>query len=785
VKQRSVLALTCWLAALAASAIIVARTTVSADMSAFLPARPSAEQQLLVSQLREGVLARTILIGIEGADATLRSQLSNELAQQMRDGGDFLLVRNGASDSLARDEQVVLENRYLLSPTVDQERFTVTGLHQAIADSIDLLASPAGVLFKPIFARDPTGETVSLLESLAPHDAPRTRFSAWVSNDGQRALLIAQTRAAGSDTEAQAALLSRLQTQFDKLALGLGITDGHLLVTGQPAFAVATRAAIHSEIVRLSLISTIAVVVLLLLVYRSPLALALGILPIVTGALVGVAAVSVGFGGVHGLTIGFGTTLIGEALDYTVYYFVQSQQGAGAEEDWRRRFWPTIRLGMLTSICGFMSLLFSGFPGLAQLGLYSVAGLLAAAGVTRFVLPVLRPASLAIPSFGAIEERLRRAVAAFARLAPAALLLPVIALVILVLHRGPLWNPGLSGLSPLPPAVEQLDASLRHDLGAPVLRYLIVVSTPTRETTLAETERVSARLDGLVTAGVIGGFDTPTRFLPSRQTQLQRQAALPDSTTLAANLRQALVGLPVRIEHLQGFEDDVLRARTAPLVTDATLAGSSLQLGVDSLLITQPDRVAAVLPLHPAGATPDRDVDAAAVRTALAASGSSAAVFVDLLMESNQLYSEYLHEAIVLSLAGLAAIVVLLALALRSAERVLRVLAPLLAAVLVVIAGLSLAGVHLTLLHLIGTLLIVAVGSNYALFFDRRELGVADDGRVLASLLLANLATVVGFGALATSSVPVLRAIGVTVGPGAILAMMFSILFAARARRPL
>jgi hypothetical protein len=37
--------------------------------------------------------------------------------------------------------------------------------------------------------------------------------------------------------------------------------------------------------------------------------------------------------------------------------------------EWVARFWPTIRLGMLTSVVGFATLLFSGFPGLAQLEL--------------------------------------------------------------------------------------------------------------------------------------------------------------------------------------------------------------------------------------------------------------------------------------------------------------------------------------------------------------------------------------------------------------------------------
>ena len=43
----------------------------------------------------------------------------------------------------------------------------------------------------------------------------------------------------------------------------------------------------------------------------------------------------------------------------------------------------------------------------------------------------------------------------------------------------------------------------------------------------------------------------------------------------------------------------------------------------------------------------------------------------------------------------------------------------------------ALAGIRLTILHLIGMLLIVAVGSNYALFFDRRA---ADRDRTRAAV---------------------------------------------------
>ncbi len=123
----------------------------------------------------------------------------------------------------------------------------------------------------------------------------------------------------------------------------------------------------------------------------------------------------------HGITLGFGITLIGESVDYSIYFLVQSRQAqGGAARSWQQLWWPTIRLGMLTSVCGFASLLPSGFPGLKQLGLYSISGLIAAALVTRYVLPALVPADFAIRDVTPLGLRVGRAVARAQRLGGAA-----------------------------------------------------------------------------------------------------------------------------------------------------------------------------------------------------------------------------------------------------------------------------------------------------------------------------------------------------------------------------
>lgn len=781
-----------WLGFLIACALVIGRAEFTADLSAFLPRAPTPEQQLLVDQLREGALSRLILIGIGGADAAARARLSRALAAQLRADAQFAAVSNGEA-ALAKERELIFAHRYLLSPTVTPQRFSVEGLREAIAASIELLASPAGMLLKSVLARDPTGELTQLLDRFEANARPDTADGVWVSKDRARALLLAQTKAGGSDIDAQQRAIAAIERAFASARAEANAAAARLVMTGTGVFSVAARETIKNEAVRLSALSAAIIVALLLAIYRSAAALALGLLPVLSGIAAGVAAVSLRFGIVHGITLGFGTTLIGEAVDYAIYLFVQSRREAGqdgggqhsAAPGWVAAFWPTIRLGVVTSVCGFAALLFSGFPGLAQLGLYSIAGLLTAAAVTRWVLPQLLPARLRIRDVEGIGGAVRRAAALAPRLRWPLAALVVAACVLLYAQRGNVWQADLAALSPIPAQAQALDATLRADLGAPDARYLVVVPAADAQAALAAAERVGARLDALVAAGAIAGYESPARYLPSIDTQRARQASLPPADELRLRLPRALDGLPLRAQRLEPFIADIAAARAAPLLARRDLEGTSLAAALDALLVEGRGRWNALLPLRaPAAGASAFTIDPGAVRAALRESGEPGALLVDLKSESDRLYRGYLREAIALSLAGAGAIVVVLLASLRSARRVARVCAPLLAAVAVVAAAHVLAGRQLTILHLIGMLLIVAVGSNYALFFDRAAAGSdtarAAQRRTLASLLFANLTTVAGFGVLAFSTVPVLNAIGSTVGPGAVLALVFAAVLARR-----
>ena len=786
-------ALVVWLGCVAFAIVVVARAHYSTDLSAFLPAHPTPTQQLLVDQLRDGPASRLILIAIEQGDPAARARVSLGLVERLRKDAQFTSVNNGEAVAGQRDREFLFQHRYLLSEAVNSQRFTAAGLSAAIRETIDNLASPAGLLFKSLLPRDPTGELLNIIDQLGSSPQPESRDGVWVSGDASRALAVAQTAASGSDSDAQSRAIDAIRAAFAAAATDsaqAGAKSVQLRLSGPGVFAVAARAKIERAAVRLSIASSILVVTLLLLVYRSLPALGLGLLPVATGALVGIASVALGFGAVHGITLGFGITLIGESVDYSIYFFVQSRQAhsGAAASGWQQLWWPTIRLGMLTSVCGFASLLPSGFPGLKQLGLYSISGLIAAALVTRYLLPALLPAGFTIRDVRPLGLRVGGLLRRAQPLSGGAILLcgavlVMIALAVLYHDRESLWNRELSALSPISADEQNYDAKLRADLGAADVRDLVIVSGPDMESILRGAEHAARALQSLVDEKVIGGFESPAAYLPSMATQESRRSSLPSAAELRANLNQAVAGLPLRADRLQPFLEDIEATRHAALVTPRDLAGTSLSAGFDALVLHQRDQWNALLPLRSAAA--GGEIDLNRVVAALKDNHVDEARVLDLKQESDALYDNYLSEAIHFSLAGFLALTVLLLIALRSPLRVARVLAPLVLAVLTVAAGLALAGVQLSILHLVGMLLIVAVGSNYALFFDRQANSeeAGDEALTLAALTIANASTVIGFGLLSFSQVPVLVALGTTVAPGTFLALLFAAIGASAVRR--
>lgn len=740
-----------WLALLVACAVLVApRLQLTGDLRKFMPDPQTPAQTLLIDELGEGPGARLLLVALSNADpATLAAQ-SASLRERLQGNAQLALVANGSEADLAAIPDRLRPYRYLL---IDPPALDAAALRDALDERLQDLGSPAAAQVEDLLPSDPTLQTLAVAQAWQPAAAPQVIDGVWFDRAGRRALLAIQTRAAGFDPTTQTLAVTSIEDAFADVSRG---TATRMDMTGPGAFAVEIGARTQAESSRIGTIDGVLFALLLLLAYRSWRAPLLGALPLMTGGVVGLGAVALFFDGVHGITVAFGFTLLGVAQDYPIHLFSHQRTGLSPWAN-ARALWPTLGTGVASTCIAYFTFLLSGVDGLQQLAVFTVAGLGSAALVTRWWLPALVDADARdTATVGWVRASWAR-LARMPRMPVAAFVIACVAALLVTWSMpGPFWQNDLSKLTPVPADALARDADLRGELGAPDVRYLIALDAPDAERALQASERLLPALEALRAQGALARVDAAVQVLPSAAVQRARQARLPDATTLRASLAAASVDSAFDADVFAPFVADVETARTAAPLTPRDLAGTPLASRIDAQLIQRSGNATALMALSGLK-------DAGAVARVAEAYGAQ---LLDLKLASESLVAAYRQR--VLWALALAAVLLTLTVwvSLRDVRRVLRVLAPMALTTLLVLAVLRVTGVELNLFHLVALILAAGLGLDYALFFDHAGDGPDEQRRALHAIVVCSLITLVVFALLATSSIPVLRAIGSTVALG-------------------
>ncbi|MEO8671421.1 MAG: MMPL family transporter [Tahibacter sp.] len=759
-------ALLAWLGALALLLwYVTANLEVGTDLRSFMPPPSTAEQRLLLDEIGEGPGSRLLLLAIRGDEPDTLAGISQRLAAALRGDAQFLRVLNGESDLSAIGAEL-LPYRYLLSPTLDTQRFDAESLRGELIQRVEDLGSPAAAWLKPLLPRDPTLETLKLAESWAPAKEPARYADVWFDAKTTYALLLIETRAPGFDPQAQRAALDALQRNFTQAAAG---SPAQLEVSGPGAFTVSVSETTSAEANRIGMLDSIGFMALLLFAYRRVSTVLLGALPLVSGGLAGTAALALLFGGAHGITLAFGFTLIGVAQDYPIHLFSHLRP-ASSPVAVARHLWPTLVTGIASTGIAYLAFFASGVTGLEQLAVFTVVGLATAGATTRYALaPLLsgeqRDAALSRPI-----ARLWRRLERLPRPGWLAPLLAVLALAVIGFGPGAFWENNLAALTPVPAPLLERDAALRAELGAPDVRYLLVIEAPDPQGVLRASEQLDPQLAALRERGALGGYELPSRWLPSLETQRARQVRLPDDSSLRAMLQTAQSGLPFKADTFAPFLEEVAAARALTPLTVEAFSDGPLGLRLKAMLLAREG--------HAIGLVGLVGVNDTAALVELAAHAATPAYLLDLKHASETLVAAYRVRVLwSLSVASLLLIGVVW-IALRRRERVLRVLVPMAVTTLLILAVLRGCGISLSLFHLIALILAAGLGLDYALFFEQVEEDEMEQRRTLHAVLVCSVSTFLVFALLAASSLPVLRAIGTTVTLGVLFNFVLALLIA-------
>jgi predicted exporter len=757
-----------WLLALAALGWMVAqRLKISTDLRSFMPAPTTPDQRLLMEQVGEGPGSRLLLLSISGASDEKLAALSQGLLAALKKDPRYSQVVNGSFDLGALDASL-LPYRFLLSPTLDTQPLDEAYLADQLQQRLDDLSSPAASLLKGLLPRDPTLEVLKLAELWAPAKSPEVREGVWFSPQDE-ALLLVQTVAAGFDPGAQEQSIDGIRQAFAALP---GSAAAKLDLSGPGYFSVVVGAQTRHQADWIGRISTVGFIALLLLADRSFSSLLLGALPIASAALAGIAALTLAFPDVHGITLAFGFTLLGVAQEYPIRVLSHRRAGEDAVQS-VRALWPLLLTAIASACIAYLAFYASGVNGLKQLAVFTIVGLLVAGFSTRYLLPHLLPRRVRDVADMAWLARARRFVDQLPRPRWIPLLVAVAIVAMLILARGSFWQNNLAALTPLPQDLLQHDARLREALGAPDVRYLLVLQAPTEQGVLALSEQLQPQVDALVAKHAADALELPSRYLPSVAVQRERQAKLPDRATLQRALDEALHGLPFRADLFQPFVDDVETARSLPPLTPERYAQTPLGQRLAAMLVERDG--------HWLGLGTVSGVHDVAALQSLGAGSHGSVRLLDLKAASESLVVDYRTRILQALLAASLLLVLTISFALRSVRRAWHVLAPMTLATFLVLAVERVIGIEISLFHLVALILAGGLGLHYALFFERDTGDPAEQRRTLHATIVCVLSALLVFGMQAFSSLPVLRAIGLIVALGVGFHFCLSILMAPHA----
>ncbi|MFM9885015.1 MAG: MMPL family transporter [Burkholderiales bacterium] len=770
-KARAVVFL--WLASFGVLlSLVLGSTRYVSDLASFLPDPQSPTEALMIAQLSDGIASRLVLIGIEGSESTRVAAASKAMAQALRASGKFRYVANGEPLLGTAAEEKLFAWRYHLSAAVTPDRFTAEAMRSALEARLDALASPLGAIVRRWLPRDPTGEFLALIAAQSERAQPPMHEGVWFDVARGRALLVAESMSAGFDMHEQRQVQDVIGAAFGAIKGDQALS---MVLAGPSVIALKSQESIQRDAWWLTVASTMLVFAVLLFAYRSTRLTLIAFLPVASGIVAAIAAVGLAFGTCHIITIGFGATLIGEAVDYPTYLFMQ-RRGDENVADTARRIGPSLRIAVLTTVLGSAAMLASSFNGIAQLGLFTLVGVGVAGMVTRFVLPILTPGAgtLGTTGFKRGGQWMDRWIGHARRARLVVPLVLVASIAILVAPRASIWERDLERLNPIADQDKLLDEQMRDTVGAPDVRYLVTVRGDSIESVLDRFDPVHKVLDQLIVDHALASYDSPARYLPGPQAQGRRIAALPAQDELEARLRKALSGLPFKDDLFAGFLADVARAQVAPSMHPADLDGTPWRSALDAMLVKVRGQWTGLAPLAVVR-------DAGAIERAVGGMNDPGIGFFDLKRESDAMLSTHGWRSLLLALFGLAFIIAVLFMGTRNAGQVCRIVLPVIAAIAATAALLVSAGTLISFLHVVSLLLVLGTGVNYALFFAATESDANERGQAARAISVATLTTLCGFGVLTLAATPILHTIGVTVIIGAALSFLFSAAWASRA----
>lgn len=489
-------------------------------------------------------------------------------------------------------------------------------------------------------------------------------------------------------------------------------------------------------------LSMLAIVLLFLLVFRSLKPLLLAVLVLSVAVSSGLAALLLFFPQPHILSLVFATTLIGIAIDYSFHGMLAADRG----KDFFRSMLPSLTLSLLSTVLGYLLLVWLPLTILNQVAVFICVGLTAAYFTVRLLFPLLvkeRQSPVNAFVLSGCKGIARFFASVSAKAAFIVLALTALAAVF-VLGCTQSFSDNVRLFTQSSTELMQQEQQVRTASGQGWDSRFLVLIAGSDQALLEKEQQLNPLLQSWKTQGQIERWQALSDFVPPAKEQ-KELTELQNNIYQSAPVQAYLAELQI----------------SAPTVKQSVLQPADLRALAEQHLVDLTDKKASVIFLSGVKDPP-------LMKQQLQQNQKYSDVYwFDPLADASASIEKVRHQLMLWFALAFCAIslVLLWKYGLPDAVAIVLYLS------LAVGGGLStslLVQQQLSIFHLVGALLVVALALDYAVFFASE----LDKTEVTLAVLLSALTSSFAFGVLSFSQTPAISAFGLTVFSGIVLATL-------------
>ncbi|TXG93234.1 MAG: hypothetical protein E6R09_19380 [Rhodocyclaceae bacterium] len=704
------------------------------------------------------------LIGDPDAEKAVRS--ASRFASALRESGEFVSVTLEVDSSrLGLIKDWIREHRFRFMSESDNK-----DLKSGHPSGEQLVQRAQRKLISPIsgpqsldFAEDPLGLAQGWFDSLPLRTVKLTpeRGALTVHEAGQTwVFVLASIHGSAYDHSSAQKALVAIELAEHKAGAAKVLRAGTIF------HAEAARHKAQSDVDLIGAGSLLGMLGLLYWVFKSFKPLVGALVSVLFGVLAGGVTCVAVYGELHLITLVFGASLIGEAVDYAVQYFAAHIDAGTTWEPLAElnRMKAGLTVALATSLLGYAALWFSPFLALSQIALFAMVGLLAAWLSVFLFLPwwLQKPAS---GVFVGRAELQRKWLLFWQHRMSFKSCLALVTIVLLVSVPGWIRIEGRDDVRLLiaPDTVlSSQESQLKTLTGLDNSSQFFLIEGQDENEVLIREEVLRNLLSERQSSGDLTGYQATSLFVPSDAFQARALDAWDRFVfSPSARLNQALERVGVNDQVASRMQADWQYQRLSKLDVEKWLK-APVSIPWRHLWIGQTKHgyASVILPVGLKQGVSLNDV-------AAQVPGVS---WVDKAGSVGRLFREYRHYSSLWLIGAIGLVYCLLAWR-YGMHAGLAIFAPTVLAIVFSLGAYGWMGHPLTLFNMMALMLVLGIGVNYAIFLVE---GGARSSITFVGVQLSAATTLLSFGLLAFSSMPVLSGFGLNLTFGIAFAVLLA-----------